>query len=345
MIHPYDPNNPVLLNSEILLGSLEAAAELRLDLSGAQDRFGIDDEMLHAPKGLIAFHRVAGFLESVAQQGKCPLFGFMVGKHQPPLRFGPTAQMIKLSPTLEAAVKNGLMYSRFNSQESLWHLERSEGYVFLKRLSRIRYDGSLVQLHTLAVTLMYNGFVSLCGHKLSAAYISFRHSPLEDSAVLERHFGAPVHFNQDFDGLAFPESYLQYPLATADAELFAMMKKYLDSVRDELNIDDDIPTKVSHHIRKTLGTSICNLESIAQLLGQHPRNLQRSLKQSDLSFRQLLQDTRQEVAEYYLRSSTMALTDLADILGYQNVSAFSRAFKSYCGLAPAVWREQASRAQ
>lgn len=339
----YDPNNPVLINSGILLGSREAATELGLDLSEAQRKFGISDELLENPKGLMAFHRAAGFLEHVATAGQCPQFGLVVGKYQPPLRFAPIAQVIKFSPTLGVAIENGLKYSQHYSQESLWHLQCSDGYALFKRLSRISYRDPLVQFLTLSVTLNYNGFINLCGNKLAISYISFRHAPIQNSDLLERYFNAPVLFNQDFDGVVFPEHYLQSPLASADADTLAVMTHYLDSMQDTLLVDGDILTKVRHHIQQNLGAPMCNLEAIAQLIGIHPRNLQRVLKQSGFSFRQLLLDARQEVAEYYLRSSTIGLSELADILGYQNVSAFSRAFKRHCGLAPAVWRDKWSR--
>jgi AraC-like DNA-binding protein len=36
----------------------------------------------------------------------------------------------------------------------------------------------------------------------------------------------------------------------------------------------------------------------------------------------------------------MDLTRLADALGYNDLAAFSRAFKNYHGVAPSQWREQ-----
>ncbi len=336
----YDPNNPVLIDGRVLSGCREAAAELGLDLSDAQKKFGIHDDMLQTPKGLIPFHRAAGFLESVAETGQCPQFGFWVGKLQPAMRFAPAVQIIKLSPTLGEAIKNGLKYSHHISQESQWNLECSEGHAFFKRFSHVRYNAPKVQFLTLSITLNYKSLVNLCGNKLGVSYVSFRHAPIKNSDALERYFNAPVLFNQDFDGFAFPESYLQYPLESADAELFLMIRDYLETMQNQLVVDGDVSTKVRQHIQKNLGTPVCNLEAIAQTLGQHPRNLQRSLRMAGVSFRQLLLDTRQEIAEHYLRCSTITLSDLADLLGYQNVSAFSRAFKRQCGFAPAVWRQK-----
>ncbi|MBN7796783.1 AraC family transcriptional regulator [Parahaliea mediterranea] len=335
---PYQANNPLLVNAEILLGSLEAAAELGLDLTPSLDKCGIHREQLKSPKGQMAFHKVVTFLEDVASRCNCPAFGFFVGKHQPPLRFGPPSQLSKLSPDLGSAIENGRRYSLMNSQESLWELHCNDGYAFLKRHNRVAYEGALVQLHTLAITLVRNAMVSLTAGQLHLSYVTFSHQRPDVGGLYERYFNAPIYFDHDFDGLVFPDSYLRQPLPTADAELYALVKGYLDSVQEDYSIHADMPTRVSQHIRRCLGTSVCNLEGVAQLLDQHPRAIQRELGAAGTTFRQQLLDVRQEVAERYLRSSGIALADLADMLGYRNVSAFSRAFKNYRGVSPATWR-------
>lgn len=336
----YDPNNPLLITSEILLGCREAAAEQGIDLTSSLASCGIAASLLESPKGLLPFHKVVNFLEDVAAQFDCPQFGFLVGKHRPPLRFGSPAQASKLCSDLNAAINNGLRYSLLNSEESLWQLKCNEGYAFLTRHSRVSYEGSLVQLHTLAVTLVFKALFTLSGGRLQPSFISFAHAKPVASKLYSRFFEFPVHFDQDFDGIVFPEHNLQLPIKTADPELLEIVQSHLESVNSGYALNDDIPTKVYHHIRKNLGTTICNIESIAQLLGQHPRTLQNVLKNAGVSFRQLLLDVRQEVAEHYLCSSNISLTDLSDILGYRNVSAFSRAFRKNCGVSPAQWRQQ-----
>ena len=108
-------------------------------------------------------------------------------------------------------------------------------------------------------------------------------------------------------------------------------------------MEDDLVSKVHLYVKKNLGTNACNLEGVAERLDRRPRSLQRELMKQGFSFRQVLLDVRRDVAEHYLRSSKIALVDLADILGYRNVSAFSRAFKSSCGQSPEHWRRRYSQ--
>ena len=46
------------------------------------------------------------------------------------------------------------------------------------------------------------------------------------------------------------------------------------------------------------------------------------------------------MAQEHLRDSSMPLTNLAILLGYTDVSSFSRAFKQQAGQSPSEWRKQ-----
>ena len=343
-LRTYDIHNPLLTSSETLLGCLEAAQEIGVDLTNALSTHGIQAESLVSPKGFLAFHQVANFLNHVASEFNYPDFGFLVGKHQPALQFGPMAQLPKLSSNLNEAIQNALQYSLSNSEVSLWELKPEDGFASLVRHNRVSYDGHLTQLHTLAVTVTFNAMRSIAGKHWQASTVNFTHDAPEDVNPYIRYFGCSVNFNQDFNGIVFPESLLQIPLQTSDPELLAIVKRYLDSVNIGYQLHDDMATKVQHHIKRNLGANLCNLESIAQQLDQQPRTLQRELRKHGVTFRELLAEVRQDVAEHYLRSSGIHLADLADILGYRNVSAFSRAFKNACGMSPEHWKRENNRA-
>lgn len=336
----YDPHNPALLRSETLLGSLEAAADLEIDLSESLRTSGIAAEQLGSPKGFLAFHKVTNFLEDVATRFDCPQFGFLVGKHQAPLRFGVLGRFLRLAPNLGAAFAAAVAYSWVTSEESLWHLRREIGLAHLTRYSRVSYDGPVEQLHTLSITVLFKALMVLSGGNVRPSYVSFAHAEPRTSEIYRRFFRSPVYFEMDSDAIVLPEQCLKLRIETADPDLFPIVKSHLDSMRAANSPDDHVTAKVYHHISRSLGTTYCNLESAAQLLDQHPRTLQRELTRAGASFRQLLLDARQEQAERYLRASNISLAQLADFLGYRNVSAFARAFKGNCGLPPGEWRHR-----
>lgn len=340
MLQEYDFNRPLLVNAEMLLGAREAAEFLGMDISDALASAGIRRTVLHNPKGYLAYHQVARFLEQVAAECDCPLFGYYVGRYQPPLRFGLMSQLPRLCSSVRDSIEKTLRVSQVYSQESRWELECEQGYAFMKRYHRVSYPGPQRQLHLLAVTLMVKASVFIGDDEglLKGVYFSF--SEPRGADELSRFFGAPVFYEHEFDGYAFSESLLDVQLPSANPQLRVMVERHLQSLLDDSLSDTGLSDQIQKIIRRNLGTNTCDIESVAQLLGMHPRAMQRALKSEGLSFRKLLNGVRLSVAQQYLRSSDIRLLDLSDMLGYQNVSAFSRAFKSATGVAPDVWRQQ-----
>jgi AraC-like DNA-binding protein len=70
----------------------------------------------------------------------------------------------------------------------------------------------------------------------------------------------------------------------------------------------------------------------------HPRAVQRTLEAEGTSFRLLLRDARLELAEYLLRLPRIRISEISSMLGYSNVSAFTRAFEQTKGMPPSRLR-------
>jgi AraC-like DNA-binding protein len=91
-------------------------------------------------------------------------------------------------------------------------------------------------------------------------------------------------------------------------------------------------------LRTWLPAGQVTIERVAEHLQVSPRTLQRYLQTEDTSFQALLDDTRQALATRYLRDSSLNLTQLAALLGYADLSTFSRAFRRWNGISPQQWQ-------
>ena len=69
-------------------------------------------------------------------------------------------------------------------------------------------------------------------------------------------------------------------------------------------------------------------------------DLRRRLTEEGTSFREVLQEARQERAKTMLSKSGMSLAVAAEQLGYSDTAAFSRAFKEWTGLSPGRFLRQ-----
>jgi AraC-like DNA-binding protein len=69
------------------------------------------------------------------------------------------------------------------------------------------------------------------------------------------------------------------------------------------------------------------LQDIAQELGMSARTLQRRLTDAGITFQQLVEDTRRELARHYLKQRAVELNEAAFLLGFADTNSFFRAFQ------------------
>jgi len=334
----YDKNNPLMTSAELLLGSEEAAKELGADLNASLTFSGLNRQQIISGEGSIPLHKVVNFLNHAAETTHCEHFGLLVAKYQPPIRFAMIGQLIRFSPDLGSAINDAIQFSILNSQYSLWSTESSSTSIILKRQERCFLDMDLKQLEKLALAVTYKAMNALCKRVVPLSQVAFRHdSPISRDALSE-FFGAPILYSQLYNGLIIPTQALSTPIPTADTRIHGLLKAQLEELIAGHTTDLNVIEKLRLEILQTVGSRRCTLESICQNRGVHPRNLQRSLKQHGTSFRELLNDIRLKLAQDYLKSTDISVVELAGLLGYQNASALSRAFKQKTGLSPDHWR-------
>ena len=103
--------------------------------------------------------------------------------------------------------------------------------------------------------------------------------------------------------------------------------------------NSNIEMLLKNYMRSQIGTGFNRLRFFAKHIGVYPRKVQRILAAENISFRETLIDTKCEIAQHYLINPSNTLAEISLILGYENVSAFSRAFsKRTKGISPSQFR-------
>jgi AraC-like DNA-binding protein len=80
------------------------------------------------------------------------------------------------------------------------------------------------------------------------------------------------------------------------------------------------------------------VQDIARSLGMSERTLARKLADEGLNFTELLQQLRRDFALRYLSDRKLHVSKIAWLLGFQEVSAFTHAFKRWTGKTPREMR-------
>ena len=96
--------------------------------------------------------------------------------------------------------------------------------------------------------------------------------------------------------------------------------------------------QVKDTLRRSLAGKRPTLQDVARELGLGARTLQRRLTDAGITFQQLVEETRRDLAHHYLKQSNVELNEIAFLLGFEDANSFFRAFQAWEGTSPSEWR-------
>jgi AraC-like DNA-binding protein len=118
---------------------------------------------------------------------------------------------------------------------------------------------------------------------------------------------------------------------TADPELLPALVRHADDCLAKLQRVDDFRGAVRRLVIESLRGGDASVEGVAARLGMSPRSVQRRLQTLGQPFKDLVAEARLALSKRYLEDPSLSLTDAAFLLGYSDLSAFSRAFRRWTG--------------
>jgi AraC-like DNA-binding protein len=156
----------------------------------------------------------------------------------------------------------------------------------------------------------------------------------EELAAYEDFFGCPVHFDDTNTRVRIPGHYLTMPMPHSDPSLRALLDRQAQALLLALPDSDAFDRALQQVMLKLLPEGAVTLPRVARDLYVSVRTLQRRLDARGMSWQNLLDRTREQLARQYLGDKALSLGDIALLLGYSEQSAFNRAFRRWTGEAP-----------
>jgi AraC-like DNA-binding protein len=171
--------------------------------------------------------------------------------------------------------------------------------------------------------------------------VEFSHPmPRGGSEPYETLFRAPVRFSQPAPLIVLSKTDLQQPLTGACAEFAQLSDNLATSYFARLD-KDDVVTTVRQKIIEYLPDGDCTRDKVASAMCISPTTLQFKLSQCNTNFHELLDTTRKELASSYVQQSALSITEITFLLGFSEMTNFTRAFKRWEGVSPTDYRKQA----
>ncbi len=160
-------------------------------------------------------------------------------------------------------------------------------------------------------------------------------------AAFERALGAPIRFGAPRNALRVSSAWLNYPINQYPGYAFSVFCSHADQLLTELDAGQSFTTQVERLILPLLHTGTVTAGSVARQLNMSGQGLYRALRAEGTTFEQLLAGLRHRFAKGYLAEGRASLKEVAYLLGYSDVSAFSRAFKQQAGVSPGAFARRA----
>lgn len=159
-----------------------------------------------------------------------------------------------------------------------------------------------------------------------------------DAEVLTRHFGCKVLFDAPMDLLVFDARALDEPFVTHNAALLSFLVPGLESALGERLGQRRLSDDARAALRRSLSGERPSVAKLARELHLSPRTLQRRLEEEGTTYQGLLDEVRHESARRLLASTDLDASEVAFLLGYEELNSFVRAFQGWEGTTPNRWR-------
>jgi AraC-like DNA-binding protein len=151
-------------------------------------------------------------------------------------------------------------------------------------------------------------------------------------------FGCPVSFVGDDEILVFSAADLEAPLTGSIPDVADATDRIAASYIDSL-VEGAIAHEVREMLLQLLPSGHVDQDTIAEKLYRSRSTLQRQLVAEGTSYRSILDSTRKNLAEIYLKNGEHTQAQIAFMVGFSDQSNFSRAFKRWTGVSPGEFQK------
>jgi AraC-like DNA-binding protein len=246
----------------------------------------------------------------------------------------------KSAPTVRASLERVERYCRLWTDNMTYEVRpQTDGILFvLHRIGERRLGMRLSNESTIASATSLIRQTAAPRFCPRAVYL--RHAGPRDTQAHERFFRCPIHFGAEEDAIHITGHDASRANPLADDGISRFLLSHLDDEIESLG-EVDIEGQVRQVVSRSLSEGVPKMAQVARRMGMSERTLHRRLAERALTFRDLVEATRRELAQGMLRQSRYSLSEVAFLTGFSEQSAFNRAFKRWAGQTPTTYRRQA----
>lgn len=282
------------------------------------------------------------FLDRVANVLQDDLLGFHLALKADLREIGWLYYVAGSSETIGEALQRGARYSSIvNEGISLHYADKGD------IVMTIRYVGVGRHVDRHQIEFLMAVLVRMCrqltGLRLLPAHVQFIHRRERASPELAAFFGSDVEFGADADRATLAAAIRTMPTVSADPFLNKLLIAYCEeALSRQPAYKESFRASVENAMVPLLPHGKARAGEVARRLGTSQRTVARRLAAEGLSYSDVLEGLRSDLAKRYLADKDLSISEVAWLLGYQEVSAFSHACRRWTGDTPRAARARLS---
>jgi AraC-like DNA-binding protein len=316
-------------------------ARFKDQLSPYLDRVGIPPTVMTRHDVEIADMKYVELLETVARESN-PNIGLEMALAVEPQDLGVLGHAVAASRTIGEAIEIFSRYLYVFSQSNAVRLDIAEQQAVCSYTVSVLQPDLVRQDAEFSIGFIVRKLLDLGGRRVRPSLVEFRHSRLPGRREHEKVFGCDVVFERAANRVHFQRDVLDYPVLSADLGLLEALRFYLEDRLVTRSEEEDFVAKIQHLVTTSLAHGLPTVEQMAKRMGISGRSMQRRLAERNMVFSDLIESICEPIALDYVRNTRYSFTDIALMVGYSDLSAFSRAFKRWTGHTPSEMREEAA---
>ncbi len=328
-----------LMRSQLVAPALAAVAAAGGDVAALRRRFALPASAATDAEVTLPLPAFRAFFDAAAEAAGDPALGVHLAQRLPRGVWGVVEYACRSAATIrDALVRLVRYFGLLNEVVTISFDERGgEGLVE----QRVAGEPLALGRHAneLFVVALLDRARELSGASCAPTRAWFAHpAPPDPAPVLAAVGTTRVRWRAGGNGFALPRAALDRPLASSDPPLAALLDRQAEQALAGRAAPSRWLGDVRARVRDALAEAPPSLAQLAAALRMSPRTLQRRLGEDGVTFQQIVDDVRRELAIAWVADPRRPLGEIAFLLGYAELRPFLRAFKRWTGRTPAQAR-------
>lgn len=320
----------ITVRSAVLTHFEQVARECGLDAQALVAQVGLPTRCLTEPDLAVSADLTATLLEVAAERAHEPAFGLRMAASRRLSNLGPLGLLLRDQPTLREVVKTIVANIHTHNAAMTIALVEDGAWVSIREETLLETGRVPRQATEMAMATTFRVLEIFLGEGWHPKRVTFRHRAPTDTQWHRKVFGCQVSFSQEFNDIVCSTRDLETPNPGADPVMARYSKRLLET-------DGGAKLTMSDRVRQLMVLLLprgrCRIAVVAQHLGVDRRTVSHHLAAEGTTFSQMLVTMRRELLARYVNDGSRSLSEVAALLGFSELSAFSRWHRQQFGFA------------